>query len=616
MFIQSELRGLKTFLILGFVILIISSCVANNGNTKADPNAWEKNQIEQTSQQEEQSDQTTGDNEQVDQTTGQKEQSDQTGENKEQPGEKANIPTNTQLLPGGYVYAGDEKKSGIYYEIFVRSFADSDHDGIGDLRGLTACLDYLNDGDSGTDTDLGVDGIYLMPVNSSSSYHGYDVTDYYDIDADYGTLDDFRVFLEEAHRRNIRVIMDLVVNHTGKEHEWFREASKSRNNPYRSYYNWADENTVGIDVKSLLSSGIRIWHPHGDAWYYGYFWDGMPDLNYDTPAVREEIKNAARFWLEQGVDGFRLDAAMHIYSVGEKPLGTRLTEKSIAWWQEFREAAEQVNPHVYLVAEVWDTTHAMAPYYQAFDSLFNFDVGEGIINTLRSGSALAVSSKGFSRWLLEKYEAFANVRADFIDAPFLTNHDQNRIMDRLGGDNAKAKLAAGMLMTLPGNPFLYYGEEIGMRGSKPDEKIRVPFKWFEEAKAPQCSWQSILNNFSTIPEEVQRTDPESLLSYYKSLIKVRHSSDALMKGGFEPVDSGNRAVVAWSRSFSSGETSETVVVFHNVSAGNQKVALSGIDCEARVVFKSVRPDTWDEDQKPVGQEMELAPLSTVILRRP
>lgn len=501
-----------------------------------------------------------------------------------------------------------ENKYGIYYEIFVRSFADSDGDGIGDIKGMTSMLDYLNDGNSQTDTDLGVNGIYLMPVNISPSYHKYDVINYYEIDPEYGSMEDFELFLTEAHKRGMRVIMDLAVNHTSSEHPWFKESAASSGSPYRDYYNWAYDDTEGYDVKSVLSSGSKIWHSLNGSYYYGYFWSGMPDLNYDNPKVREEIKNVARFWLEKGVDGFRLDAAMHIYGVYEKPVGTRLQEKNIQWWKEFGSAAEQIDPDVYLVGEVWDKTYAIAPYYEGLDSLFNFDVGEGIIKVIRSGSAAAVSSKGFSQWLAAKYELYEKAEPKYLDAPFLTNHDQNRIMDRLSGDTARAKLAAGIYLTLPGNPFIYYGEEIGMRGSKPDEMIRVPFIWHEEPEPPQCTWQSTLNNMSTVCHDVQSKDPDSLLNHYKRLIHVRQSSEALMKGGFKPVETGSRAVIGYKR-YLPGNTGswESVIVLHNISSEVQKVSLDIEIHNAAIIFDSTSMSNA------VCTDIEIQPLSTLII---
>lgn len=599
-------RRFKVYLILGLVIALFTGCGgqkgvdsgASSGNSGqgADTQVLSGNTMQKND-----TNASSG-------NTGQKEGDGSTSSGNT---EKSETPDQDIF---GRVSEKTRKKQGVYYEIFVRSFADSDGDGIGDFNGLTACLDYLNDADSNTNTDLEVDGLYLMPIQTATSYHGYDVTDYYAIDPEYGTMEDFEHFLDEAHKRNLHVILDFVVNHTGREHPWFRESSKSQDNLFRDYYCWADETTQGIDVKSVLSSGTRLWHPYNGSYYYGYFWDGMPDLNYDNPEVREEIKKAAAFWLEKGVDGFRLDAAMHIYSVNEKPVGTRMSEKNHSWWKEFRESVETANPNVYLVGEVWEKAYVSAPYYQAFDSLFNFDAGEAIINTILSESGMAVSGKGFASWLLEKYQTFAKTNPGFIDAPFLTNHDQNRIMDRLKGDTDKAKMAAAILLTLPGNPYIYYGEEIGMRGSKPDEKIRVPFIWFEKSKPPQCTWESTLNNFNTVPVESQQTDPDSLLSFYKTLIRVRHSSKALMWGGFKPVDSGNRAVVAYSRSYADdGEKTEEVIVFHNVSSQTQQVTLDENLKGAELLFDS-QQDEQTRDGIQTDPIMEISPRSTVILK--
>nr|WP_268794539.1 alpha-amylase family glycosyl hydrolase [Paenibacillus sp. DMB20] len=206
----------------------------------------------------------------------------------------------------------DEQPSDVYYEIFVRSFYDSDGDGIGDLKGVIEKLDYLNDGNSETEDDLGVTGIWLMPVNPSPSYHGYDVTDYRSIHPDYGTIEDFRTLTAEAHKRGIKVIMDLVVNHTSSEHPWFKEAADDKNSEKRDWYVWAEDQGKEAAGSSAAGSG-NPWHEMNGTHYMGTFWSGMPDLNFDNPKVREEMKDTGKFWLEQGADGFRLDAAKHIY---------------------------------------------------------------------------------------------------------------------------------------------------------------------------------------------------------------------------------------------------------------------------------------------------------------
>ena len=205
----------------------------------------------------------------------------------------------------------EEGNRGVYYEIFVRSFADSDGDGIGDLNGVTEKLDYLK--------ELGIDGIWLMPITASDTYHGYSVTDYMAVNPDYGTEDDLKRLLDEAHSRDMKVIMDLVINHTSINHPWFQAAKSDENSEYRDYYRWVYK-TDKKDCNHLLdksSWGDMVWHQEGDFYYYGVFGADMPDLNYNNPDVRQAAKDAAGHWLELGLDGFRMDAAVHIYGAHE-----------------------------------------------------------------------------------------------------------------------------------------------------------------------------------------------------------------------------------------------------------------------------------------------------------
>jgi glycosidase len=201
----------------------------------------------------------------------------------------------------------------VFYEVFVRSFADGNGDGKGDLPGLIARLDYLNDGDPATSTDLGVDALWLMPVFASPSYHGYDVTDYEKVNPIYGTNADLERLLAEAHRRGMRVIVDLVLNHTSDQHPWFRDSASSPTAPKRDWYVWRADDPKWVQPWNEKQS---VWHQHAGAWYYAIFWGGMPDLNYRTQAVREEAKRIARYWLSRGVDGFRLDAIRHLIETG------------------------------------------------------------------------------------------------------------------------------------------------------------------------------------------------------------------------------------------------------------------------------------------------------------
>ncbi|MCS6832546.1 MAG: alpha-amylase family glycosyl hydrolase, partial [Flammeovirgaceae bacterium] len=271
-------------------------------------------------------------------------------------------------------------KKAIFYEVFVQSFADSNGDGIGDLEGLRNRLDYL--------TELGITALWLMPIHPSPSYHKYDVTDYYDIHPDYGTKEDFKRLVNDAHQRGIRVVIDLVLNHTSAQHPWFEVSKKDKKNPFRDYYVWANYDSIAKEIQkkeiTLDSDNLTQWHaPDGnkqaDEYYYGFFWSGMPDLNYDNPKVRQEVFNIGAYWLtEMGVDGFRLDAAKHIFP-DDRP------EDNHAWWVEFRREMEKVRPDVFLLGEVWDKTEVVAPYLKGLTSVFNFDLALAIGNAALNG---------------------------------------------------------------------------------------------------------------------------------------------------------------------------------------------------------------------------------------
>lgn len=461
----------------------------------------------------------------------------------------------------------DSGNLGVYYEIYVNAFRDSDNDGKGDLNGLTQKLDYLNDGNRRTSTDLEVDALWLMPVTASPSYHKYDTTDYYSIDPQYGTLEDFRRLTEEADTRGMNVILDLAVNHTSNQHPWFQEAVRDKNSKYRDYYVWADEST---DINEKGPWGQQLWYetyPGSGDYYYALFADFMPDLNFDNPEVRKEMINVGKFWLKQGADGFRLDAAMHIF-------GEQEVDKNVAWWDEFKQGLQEVKKDVYLVGEVWDRPEKIAPYYKALDSLFNFDLSGKLLESVRSGKDNGLAA--FSRQILEQYEAYGS---NPIDAQFLTNHDQERTMSVLGGDVNKAKMAASILLTLPGNPFMYYGEEIGMLGKNPHEYIREPFRWYPEGGEGQTFWEAPRDNVgpNAVSVETQTNDPDSLLSRYREMIRIRHDSEALMKGGIEEVQTGDDKVIGYKRTYKN----DSVLVLHNLSGEEATVKLDRDDFKGR-----------------------------------
>ncbi|MGK2849674.1 MAG: alpha-amylase family glycosyl hydrolase [Candidatus Limnocylindrales bacterium] len=441
----------------------------------------------------------------------------------------------------------------MFYEVFVRSFADTDGDGIGDLAGLTARLDELNDGDPATTTDLGVTALWLMPVAASPSYHGYDVTDYLTIEPDYGTNDDFKALVAAAESRGIRIIVDLVMNHTSVEHPWFQDA-RAPGSEHDDWYLWADEHP-GFGGPS----GQPVWHADGDRWYYGYFWEGMPDLNVANPDVTAELDRIATFWLdEMGAAGFRLDAARHLIEDGSTLENTPAT---FVWLQGFRERSKATDPEALVLGEVWDATSNAARYVRegALDLTFDFGLASQFLSAVRFGDPASLA-------LIQQEVSAAYPAGGY--AAFLTNHDQDRTFDMLQRDTASAKQATTLLLTNPGVPFIYYGEEIGLRGRKPDEKIRTPMPWTGEGPGFGFTtgepWQPMAQDVETTNVAAQTGDPDSLLSHYRSLIALRAAHPALGVGGsLVPLEASVPGVYAVLRHDPVG--GESIVVVSNLT---------------------------------------------------
>ena len=469
---------------------------------------------------------------------------------------------------------------GVCYEIFIQSFADSNGDGIGDIPGATSKLDYLQ--------DLGIKSVWLMPIMPSPSYHKYDVTDYKAIHPDYGTMDEFKIFVAEAHKRDIKVVIDMIINHSGSGHPWFIEASKGKDNPYREYYVWADKDSIANQIAKKEttqdSDNITQWHAvNGDTTaehYYGFFWGGMPDLNFDSEKLRNEIVNIGKWWLtDVGVDGFRLDAAKHIYP------DDRIKD-SYEWWEYYCSEMKKAKPDVYIVGEVWAPSEMVVNFVKGFPSLFNFDLAGSINQTVIGGESVASTIVG-PRWeniegkslldgFVENTKKYQLVNSEFKDATFLSNHDQNRVMSNLDGSVEKAKLAASILLTLPGSPYIYYGEEIGMLGKKPDENIREPFLWtlknedFERTKWMKSVYSS---DESVVPVSEQKNDPNSLYNHYKKLIHQRNNSELLLKGTIEAIQMPNEEVLAFKRVLEGRSMS----IYHNLSG--RVVEIDGVELQ-------------------------------------
>jgi len=415
----------------------------------------------------------------------------------------------------------------VFYEIFVRSFHDSNGDGIGDFNGILEKLDYLNDGNPSTTSDLGVTGIWLMPIYPSPSYHGYNVTDFYAVNPDFGSTEDFKNLLEAAHSRGIRVILDITLNHISTEHPWFIEG-KNPESPFHDWFIWSD-----FDPGYTGSWGQKVWFPYGGEYYYSTFSANFADLNYNNPEVNAEMQKVVRFWLEDiGVDGFRLDAAKHIIEEGTIQANSSATH---AWWKSFRTFYMQINPQAMTIGEIWDTTAITAEYLRGdeFDLALDFYLAGLFIQSVNQESSSVANNQ-----LQLSYASVPPLQF----APFLTNHDQNRLMNQLGNNAEKVMVAASLLLTAPGVPFLYYGEEIGMEGQKPDEQIRAPMQWSANTFAGFSTvppWQPLGTGWQNYNVALETGDPASLLSHYRNLIQTRNRHPALRVGDLNILTTGN-----------------------------------------------------------------------------
>jgi glycosidase len=383
-----------------------------------------------------------------------------------------------------------------------------------------------------------------MPTFASPSYHGYDITDYRAVNPDYGTLDDLKSLVVAAHARGIAVILDLPLNHTSSQHPWF-VGSRTGKGPYKDWYVWSDQ-----------PEGAN-WHADGSRYYYGNFGPDLPDLNLRNPEVTAEVTADAEFWLtEVGVDGFRLDAAKHLIEDGPVLENTPETHD---WWKAFKTAVAAKAPGALLLGEVWDTPQVSASYVPAdLDLTFDFALASIAVGAAQTGDASALSN-ALGR-VTGLYPAVGGYGS------FLTNHDQDRVASLLGGDQSELRVAADLLLTGPGVPFVYYGEEIGMTGRKPDERIRTPMRW--DASSPSAGfstgapWEALSDDPAGVNVADESADPSSLLSRYRDLVRLRSAHPALAAGTWTAVTSDPPGVVAALRS---GPT-ETALVLTNVAA--------------------------------------------------
>ena len=488
----------------------------------------------------------------------------------------------------------------VYYEIFVGAFSDSNKDGIGDLRGVINRLDYLNDGDFSSGKSLGVTGLWLMPIMKSPSYHKYDVRDYKSVDPAYGTLDDFKELAEEADARGIDIIIDLVLNHTSVYHEWFRAARDAyeagdMSSPYLEYYAFktADERIPGR----------TYYHFEGDLYYEANFSDTMPELNMDSDLVRQEIVSILEFWFDLGVSGFRLDATKYVYYNEHG--------KNVEFWNWFMDEVRKIKPDAYVVGETWSPDIQIATYYESFS---NFDFGmaqsEGMIALTANGIE---SVDSFVKYLGNYRQLITNVNPNAILQPFISNHDMNRAAGYLSVADGRMQMAANLYLWTYGTPFLYYGEEIGMKGSRGTENTdanrRLAMLWGDKdsVKDPAGStYDSDKQTNGTVRDQLG--DESSIYNHYKKVILLREANPEIARGTYTILDFSDYSTFG---GFLATYQNSTVGVFHNTGLIEIQIDLSLYTNQS---FSIVRGYAGLGTATLDGTILTLSPLTSVIIK--
>ncbi|GGM77153.1 hypothetical protein GCM10007108_14040 [Thermogymnomonas acidicola] len=473
-------------------------------------------------------------------------------------------------------------RDAVYYELHVKSFYDSNNDGIGDFNGLREKLDYLK--------GLGIDCVWLLPFYKSPMRDdGYDISDYYSIQPEYGTIQDFRKFLDEAHDMGIRVIADLVLNHVSDQHPWFQEAIKSRDSPYHDWFVWSDTDQKYKGVRIIFIDTEKsnwTWEPNTQQYYWHRFYSHQPDLNYDNPAVREEIKNVVRFWLRMGLDGFRCDAVPYLFE--REGTSCENLPETHQYFKELRRMIDEEFPGCILLAEANQWPTEAKQYFgngDEFHMAFNFPLMPRIFIALARENAFPIED-------IIKQTLPIPENCDWMI--FLRNHDEltlemvtdeerdimfseyakiprmrlnlgirRRLAPLVDNDRATLELLHAMLLTLPGNPILYYGDEINMGDNiylGDRNGVRTPMQWSADRNAgfskcdPEMLYSPVITNpnyhYETFNVEAQSRLQTSFLNWLKRIIRVRKRySLVLGRGEIEFLHGGNERVLAYLRKY-------------------------------------------------------------------
>lgn len=489
-----------------------------------------------------------------------------------------------------------------FYQIFVGSFSDSDGDGIGDIRGIINRMDYLNDGNMYSEDSLGVQGIWLSPIFESPSYHKYDTTDYYKIDETFGTEADLIELIELCHERNVKVILDLVLNHTATDNEWFikfANAHKEGNSadPYYDIYSWAplDDRTAGLAYTAIPGANLE--------YYECNFSTDMPELNYDNKVVRETMLDVAKYYLDLGVDGFRFDAIKYIYYND--------TEKSVDFWKWYMEELKAYKPDIYCVGECWSGDGETLRYVEAVNC-FNFQAaqGEGYIANAAKGKDIDVYTN-----YIEKYQAqVQESNAEGMMNLFISNHDTDRAAGYLTPATKQAHMAANLYLLCSGSPFIYYGEEIGLKGTRgganTDANRRLAMLWGDEdtVKNPTgTTYDTSKQTNGTVAE--QSEDADSLLHYYGKLLRLRKEYPEIARGEYKALSFGDANFGGFLITYHGEQT----VLLHNTSTEEKVIDLTACADVPESVSK-LSAYIGQGEAKLKGTTLTVGPQTSVIIK--
>ncbi len=488
-----------------------------------------------------------------------------------------------------------------FYQIFVGSFSDSNGDGFGDIRGIINRLDYLNDGNINSGKSLGVQGIWLSPIFSSPSYHKYDAKDYYQLDWRFGEEKDLKELIDLCHERNVKIILDLVINHTSSQHEWFLEFKQARKsgdteNKYYDYYTCVTEAEKVKGRTYQKIAGV-------DAYFECNFSGDMPELNFDDPEVKEEMLDLAKYYLDLGVDGFRFDAIKYIY-FGD-------TERSVDFWEWYMEELREYKPDIYCVGECWSGESEILDYYGAMNC-FNFAMSqaEGVAAKAAKGSSIST----YINYIDSYQEKVMSKNPDGMAMPFLSNHDMDRIAGAFVTEN-NMRMAANLYLLSPGSPVIYYGEEIGMRGSRgsanTDANRRLAMLWGDGDLVRDpigATYPADKQIASTVAEQIE--DENSLYNYYCKLISVRHKYPAIARGDYDAVSTSEKNVGGFLVEYKG----EYIGLFHNTSTEEITVDLSELKGLDGRVFKKICDYIGMGKAKLDGSVLTIGAQTSVILK--